>query len=247
MRKQLLFLLVMLWAGITVAAEQTPSPEFYVSEGDYEYVVGVFGEGEIHLFMDGVEVENPCWIQRDDDVDKNYLFEAYAQAEGCLPSEWVACDVFVPALALEPPIPPILPGFDLVVTDEYVFLELGNAGEEYDITVYVDGILMNPPYVFPRWEEDYLVFINVCFAKEGYNDFSEGREYVVPALEGAPHDVNSDGRVSIDDVTALIQYLLTLNTEGFNVEKADVDGDSRINIDDVTELINRLLNIPEWW
>jgi hypothetical protein len=48
-------------------------------------------------------------------------------------------------------------------------------------------------------------------------------------------------------VTALIQYLLTLNTDGFNVEKADVDDNDRISIDDVTELINRLLNIPTWY
>ena len=147
---------------------------------------------------------------------------------------------------VDPPIPPILPDFDFVVTDEYAYLEFNN-GEDYGITVYVNGCLMEPPYVFQRWEEDYLVDINVCFSKEGFNDIYVGRDYLVPALEGAPHDMNSDGRINIDDVTALIHYLLTLNTEGFNVEKADVDDNGRINIDDVTELINRLLNIPTWY
>ena len=147
---------------------------------------------------------------------------------------------------VDPPIPPILPDFDFVVTDEYAYLEFNN-GEDYGITVYVNGCLMEPPYVFQRWEEDYLVDINVCFSEEGFNDIYVGRDYLVPALEGAPHDVNSDGGINIDDVTALIQYLLTLNTEGFDVEKADVDCSGRISIDDVTELINRLLNIPTWY
>ena len=147
---------------------------------------------------------------------------------------------------VDPPIPPVLPDFDFVVTDEYAYLEFNN-GEDYGITVYVNGCLMEPPYVFQRWEEDYLVDINVCFSEEGFNDIYVGRDYLVPALEGAPHDVNSDGGINIDDVTALIQYLLTLNTEGFDVEKADVDCSGRISIDDVTELINRLLNIPTWY
>ena len=147
---------------------------------------------------------------------------------------------------VDPPIPPVLPDFDFVVTDEYAYLEFNN-GEDYGITVYVNGCLMEPPYVFQRWEEGYLVDINVCFSEEGFNDIYVGRDYLVPALEGAPHDVNSDGGINIDDVTALIQYLLTLNTEGFDVEKADVDDNERISIDDVTELINRLLNIPTWY
>ena len=146
----------------------------------------------------------------------------------------------------EPPIIPVLPDFDLVITEEYAYLEF-DSGEDYGITVYVNGCLMESPYVFQRWEEDYLVDINVCFSEEGYNDIYVGRDYLVPALEGAPHDMNSDGRINIDDVTALIHYLLTLNTEGFNVEKADVDSNGRINIDDVAELINRLLNIPTWY
>lgn len=147
---------------------------------------------------------------------------------------------------VDPPIPPILPDFDFVVTDEYAYLEFNN-GEDYGITVYVYGCLMEPPYVFQRWEEDYLLYIDVCFSEEGHNDIYVGRDCLVPALEGAPHDMNSDGRINIDDVTALIHYLLTLNTDGFNVEKADVDDNDRISIDDVTELINRLLNIPTWY
>ena len=55
-----------------------------------------------------------------------------------------------------------------------------------------------------------------------------------------PGDVNDNGSLNIDDVTALINYLLSHNTT-INEANADVDGDGRINISDVTSLINLLL------
>lgn len=53
-------------------------------------------------------------------------------------------------------------------------------------------------------------------------------------------DVDGDGRVNIDDVTALISLLLSGNASG-NLG-ADADEDGRVNIDDVTCLINYLLS-----
>lgn len=53
-------------------------------------------------------------------------------------------------------------------------------------------------------------------------------------------DVDGDGRVSIDDVTALINILLT-GEEPTSLEAADVYTDGRISIDDVTTLISFLL------
>ena len=54
-------------------------------------------------------------------------------------------------------------------------------------------------------------------------------------------DVDGDGRVNIDDVTALIQYLLSGNGGGTNLANADCYPDGKINIDDLTTLINYLL------
>ena len=60
-------------------------------------------------------------------------------------------------------------------------------------------------------------------------------------------DVDGDGRVNIDDVTGLINYLLTGNSSLIEMENADVYPDGRISIDDVTSLINYLLGgaLPE--
>ena len=55
-------------------------------------------------------------------------------------------------------------------------------------------------------------------------------------------DVNCDSRLSISDVTTLINYLLGSNPTPFNLAAADVSGDGRISISDVTTLINILLN-----
>ena len=54
-------------------------------------------------------------------------------------------------------------------------------------------------------------------------------------------DVNMDGRVSIDDVTDLIDILLGSVLNIYDPVAADVSGDGRISIDDVTELIDMLL------
>jgi len=54
-------------------------------------------------------------------------------------------------------------------------------------------------------------------------------------------DVNCDGKVTIDDVTALINYLLTA-TAPENLDNVDCYADGRITIDDVTALIGYLLS-----
>ena len=60
---------------------------------------------------------------------------------------------------------------------------------------------------------------------------------VIVYTEGG--DVNGDGRISISDVTALIDLLLV----GDSIENpvADVNGDGKISISDVTALIDKLL------
>jgi len=64
----------------------------------------------------------------------------------------------------------------------------------------------------------------------------------LPYLDVLPGDVNGDGRRSIADVTALINYLLSSDDLSVNLAAADVNGDSRYTIADVTALINLLLS-----
>lgn len=55
-------------------------------------------------------------------------------------------------------------------------------------------------------------------------------------------DADGDGRMNIDDVTSLIDYLLSGCLTSFHTQNVDFDGDGRVNIDDVTALIDMLLN-----
>lgn len=65
--------------------------------------------------------------------------------------------------------------------------------------------------------------------------FSEKPQY----LRG---DVNNDGVVSVSDVTALIDYLLSGDASAINIGAADCNEDSSVTIADVTSLIDYLLS-----
>jgi hypothetical protein len=64
-----------------------------------------------------------------------------------------------------------------------------------------------------------------------------------PEYPETPGDVDGDGHTDINDVTALIDYLLGIGSEGISSVNADVDGDGTVDINDVTRLIDMLLGI----
>ena len=64
-------------------------------------------------------------------------------------------------------------------------------------------------------------------------------QVIHPSMRG---DVNGDGKVSIGDVTSLINYLLSSDASAVNTDAIDVNNDGKVSIGDVTELINMLLN-----
>ena len=68
------------------------------------------------------------------------------------------------------------------------------------------------------------------------------RCYISDFVVSIPGDVNDDNIVNIEDVTVLIDYLLSGGTNTINTVNADVNSDERISIDDVTALIDLLLN-----
>ena len=54
-------------------------------------------------------------------------------------------------------------------------------------------------------------------------------------------DVDGNGVIGMDDLTALINYLVYGTTSGINMTGADVDGNGNVNMDDLTALINYLV------
>ena len=59
---------------------------------------------------------------------------------------------------------------------------------------------------------------------------------------GKRGDVNGDNNVDINDVTALIGFILSGNDQGINRANSDLTNDTNIDINDVTMLINIILN-----
>ena len=105
------------------------------------------------------------------------------------------------------------------ITDKfYTVKDLTESGTFYYKvrTVYADGTQS-------RWSNSQKVTL-----------FENGHVYV-------PGDVDHDGKVSIVDVTELINYLLKGDDSAICTICADVDGDGNVNITDVTALINLLL------
>ena len=63
----------------------------------------------------------------------------------------------------------------------------------------------------------------------------------VVTLSGTPGDANGDGAVDVNDVTAVISYILGKNPEPFNIGNADLNGDGEVNVNDVTLIIGIIL------
>lgn len=60
-------------------------------------------------------------------------------------------------------------------------------------------------------------------------------------------DLNSDGFVNMDDLTVMINYLLTSDATGINLTNADTNLKDGVTMDDLTALINYLLtNVWPW-
>ena len=77
---------------------------------------------------------------------------------------------------------------------------------------------------------------------EAYQADSRWSEFFERIVENTPAgDVDGNGHVTITDVTALIDLLLSGNTSLADHPGADVDNNGQININDVTVLIDILL------
>ena len=143
----------------------------------------------------------------------------------------------------------IIIGKDVKAIGDYMFYII-------DSDNHVDSVLCfasNPPtisiYCFDTLSNSHKTYNNATlYVPEGSLDAyrtAEGwKEFVhIAAIESYPEpgDVDGDGKVSIADVTAIIEYLLTLDDNGINPTNADVDNDGHISIADLTELIDILL------
>jgi len=79
-----------------VVKETTATPVISYETTDDAVIITVTGEGEVHVYVDGVEVENPYTITRGTE-DVTVVVTATAQGEGKLISETATAEIVVPA------------------------------------------------------------------------------------------------------------------------------------------------------
>ena len=82
--------------------ETTATPVISYEVTEDNVIITVTGDGEVHVYVDGVEVENPYTIARGDE-DVTVVVTATAQEEGKLISETATAEVVVPAKAGDEP------------------------------------------------------------------------------------------------------------------------------------------------
>ena len=118
------------------------------------------------------------------------------------------------------------------------------AGEDVKYLYTADGMAIYNQFgiTYPAIEE------GKTYDVEGMVSYYNNAVQIMPiavteheATEFIRGDVNMDGIVNISDVTALIDYLLTQNSTGLNMDAADTNEDGTVAIGDVTTLIDFLL------
>ncbi len=117
------------------------------------------------------------------------------------------------------------PNADVVDPAEWISI---NGLDDADFTI--DGLIP---------ESSYQAQVRAVNAGYPISDWTESIVFfTLPDTRG---DVNRDERVSIGDVTALINYMLSGDDTGINLDAADCNRDGEVKIGDVTAIISFLL------
>ena len=139
------------------------------------------------------------------------------------------------------------PVIDYTVNTDDVTIKASSSEENAVVLFMVDGASVENPYTVERRDTAYtVVALAGAFVPYEKNLSTTRLEIEIPAkatiLRG---DVNRDGQVSISDVPALIDALLSNNlddTDTFSYENANFNGDDTLDIVDATDLIDWLLS-----
>ena len=182
-----------------VEKEVTATPVITYEVTDDEVIITVTGDGEIHVYVDGVEVENPYIIPRGDE-DVTITVTATAQEDGKEISETATEEITVPAK--EVPEVTATPVITYEVTDDEVIITVTGDGE---VHVYVDGVEVENPYTIARGEEDVVVVVTATAQEEGkLISETATEEITVPAKETVePNDYKIEPLWVIDDLSFL--------------------------------------------
>lgn len=224
----------------------TEPPVISYSLTDEAVNVTATGAGDVKLYKDGIEVENPCTITRTS-VDQTFTFSATAKEEGKLISETTTMVIDIPAKPTERCLTPSISYGVTAVGVATITITNNEEGATVYYWVYRDGDLIKENSFTGdshRFEVSGIgsYTLQAIAKKEGMLDSYAGGifftifEDPIPVILG---DVNGDGWVGITDLNAMLNIIFY---DGAFVVAADMNKDLIINVQDVVGLVHYLLN-----
>ena len=114
------------------------------------------------------------------------------------------------------------------------------AGHNFIIDGYDENGLVHVNWGWYGFENGYFDVALLAVQQYTYDDWQAMYIGLYPNRDIIPGDVTGDGKIGIDDVTELIDLLLSGHATGNDA--ADFNTDGRVGIDDATELIDQLLS-----
>ena len=118
--------------------------------------------------------------------------------------------------------------------------QLGYVVEGIGFDSYDMGDLLTPLTRKPDPDADYQEWCGLSHVIKNGEIIYKGMRYREDSLT-ITGDVDADGTVGMDDLTALINYLVFNDATGINMANADADTDGTVGMDDLTALINYLV------
>lgn len=157
-----------------VQLEVTETPTITVTEGNTEYTIEATGDGEVKLYIDGVEVTNPIAIQRTSQ-SQEITITATAEEEGKVISETAEEEITIPALNTT-----AAPDIDMITGDDSCHIIATGDGT---VKLYLEGTEVQNPYIVARGNSDQTLTFTATAQESGkqISDTTE-EEFVIPAL-----------------------------------------------------------------
>ena len=169
--------------------EYTAVPVVTVEITDDAYIFTATGDGEVTLYVDGVEVENPYTVARPEtEPEEPYAVYVYAtaQEDGKEMSQSDVQRIVIEPKPAVTPQPTPEPEVTIDVTDDAIVINVD--GGDAEIHVYVDGVEITEPYTIERGDADKDVTITVTAQGDGMEMTTVEIPYTIPAKEVEPVD-----------------------------------------------------------
>ena len=251
---------------------ETPVPVLQYDLTDDAMYFTASGEGTVTLYIQLIDNATGEMTTQSVSGEGSVVFEIPRGSETTYVNVWATAqadeyaligttqvEYYVEIPAIEVPYETPAPEWTYNLTDySMVFTAVG----EGTVTLYIqfidnatgemttESVSGEGSVVFeiPRGSE--TTYVNVWATAQANENaligYTEVEYYVeIPAMVTVvPGDADGDGKVSVTDVTAIIDYVLSNDASGINLDAADFNKDGRITIADVTDMIDYIISNP---